>query len=293
MVTAASLASMGVSALSTFVLPIIILVVARRRWGCSLWSAAVGALVFVVFALLLEGGLHALVFTAIPNLPSKPMLYTIHAALAAGVFEELGRVCGFAVLQASDRRPDGVGRALGAGIGHGGIEAILLVGVATISHLVISVSVINAGTSEAFLAGLSDAQRDIVARQFELLINTPAPFYLLSIGERTIAMCLAHRPVSHDLDGVRREDPPLVDPRSDPRSRPGRCWGRAVSERGGERRRGAGVGIDRHCHSCTDGEANVCVHHSAARSRSSADIVNGRRVEVCPITRQCCAHGRR
>ena len=149
MVTAASLASMGVSALSTFVLPIIILVVARRRWGCSLWSAAVGALVFVVFALLLEGGLHALVFAAIPNLPSKPMLYTIYAALAAGVFEELGRVCGFAVLQASDRRPDGVGRALGAGIGHGGIEAILLVGVATISSLMISVSIINAGTSEA------------------------------------------------------------------------------------------------------------------------------------------------
>ena len=183
MVTAASLASMGVSALSTFVLPIIILVVARRRWGCSLWSAAVGALVFVVFALLLEGGLHALVFTALPNLPSKPMLYAIYAALAAGVFEELGRVCGFAVLQASDRRPDDVGRALGMGIGHGGIEAILLGGVATISNLVISVSIINAGTSEAFLAGLPDAQ-------FESLINAPAPFYLLSIGERTIAIAL-------------------------------------------------------------------------------------------------------
>lgn len=190
MVTAASLASMGVSALSTFVLPIIILVVARRRWGCSLWSAAVGALVFVVFALLLEGGLHALVFAAIPNLPSKPMLYTIYAVLAAGVFEELGRVCGFAVLQASDRRPDGVGRALGAGIGHGGIEAMLLVGVGMVSSLVTSVSIINAGASEAFLAGLPDAQRDIVARQFELLINTPAPFYLLSIGERTIAIAL-------------------------------------------------------------------------------------------------------
>jgi len=191
MVTAASLASMGVSALSTFVLPLIILVVARRRWGCSLWSAAVGALVFVVFALLLEGGLHALVFTVLPNLPSKPMLYTIYAALAAGVFEELGRVCGFAVLQASDRRPDGVGRALGMGIGHGGIEAILLVGVATISNLVVSVSIINAGTSEAFLAGLPDAQRDTVARQFGSLINTPAPFYLLRILGAILAHALA------------------------------------------------------------------------------------------------------
>ena len=190
MVTAASLACMGVSALVTLVLPIVILVVARRRWRFSLWSATVGALVFVVFALLLEGGLHALVFTAIPNLPSKPMLYTIYAALAAGVFEELGRVCGFAVLRASERRPDDVGRALGAGIGHGGIEAMLLVGVGMVSSLVTSVSIINAGTSEAFLAGLPDAQRDIVARQFELLINTPAPFYLLSIGERTIAIAL-------------------------------------------------------------------------------------------------------
>ena len=88
MVTAASLACMGVSALVTLVLPIVILVVVRRRWRFSLWSATVGALVFVVFALFLEGGLHALVFTSIPNLPSKPMLYTIYAALAAG----MGRV---------------------------------------------------------------------------------------------------------------------------------------------------------------------------------------------------------
>ena len=46
---------MGVSALAALVLPIVILVVVRRRWRFSLWSAAVGALVFVVFALLLEG----------------------------------------------------------------------------------------------------------------------------------------------------------------------------------------------------------------------------------------------
>ena len=290
MVTTASLASMGVSALSTFVLPIIILVVARRRWGCSLWSAAVGALVFVVFALLLEGGLHALVFAAIPNLPSKPMLYTIYAALAAGVFEELGRVCGFAVLQASDRRPDGVGRALGAGIGHGGIEAILLVGVATISSLMISVSIINAGTSDRWLARRPARYRGPpvrVAHQYACAV-LPAEY-----RRAYHRHCLAHRPVSLGLDGVHREDPPLVDPRSDPRPRSGRRRGSSVSKRSGECFRGAGVGIDRHRHSCTNGEANVCVHHSAARSRSRAGIVNGQRMGVCPLTRQCCAHGRR
>ena len=59
-----------------------------------------------------------------------------------------------------------------------------------VSSLVTSVSIINAGAREAFLAGLPDAQRDTVARQFDSLINTPAPVYLLSIGERAIAIAL-------------------------------------------------------------------------------------------------------
>ena len=59
-----------------------------------------------------------------------------------------------------------------------------------VSSLVTSVSIINAGASEAFLAGLPDAQRDAVARQFDSLINASAPFYLLSIGERAIAIAL-------------------------------------------------------------------------------------------------------
>ena len=131
-----------------------------------------------------------MVFFVFPNLVSKPVLYTTYGALAAGVLKEVGQVCGFTVLRASDRRPDDVGRALGTGIGHGGIEAILLVGVAMVSSLVSSVSIINTGASEAFLAGLPDAQRETVARQFDSLINAPAPFYLLSIGERAIAIAL-------------------------------------------------------------------------------------------------------
>ena len=57
-----------------------------------------------------------------------------------------------------------------------------------VSNLVTSVSIINAGARDTFLAGLPDAQRDIVAHQLDSLVNTPAPFYLLSIGERAIAI---------------------------------------------------------------------------------------------------------
>ena len=190
MVSTPSLVCMGASALAAFALPVLVLLILRRRWRFSLWSCAVGALVFVVFALILEGGMHSLVFAVLPGLRSNPALYTLYGALAAGVFEEVGRVCGFAVLRARDRRPDDVGRALGAGIGHGGIEAMALVGVGMVFSIVTSVSIINAGASEAFLAGLPDAQRDAVARQLDSLITTPAPLYLLSIGERAIAIAL-------------------------------------------------------------------------------------------------------
>ena len=59
-----------------------------------------------------------------------------------------------------------------------------------VSSIVTSVSIINAGVSETFLAGLPDIQRNTVARQFDSLINAPTPFYLLSIGERLIAIVL-------------------------------------------------------------------------------------------------------
>lgn len=190
MVSTLSLVCMGLTALAAVVLPVVLVILGRRRWHFSLWSCAVGALVFVVAVLILESATHSLVFVAAPILRSNRALYVLYGSLAAGVFEELGRVCGFAVLRRSGCGPDDVGRPIGAGIGHGGIEAMALVGVAMISSIVTSVSIINAGASDAFLSRLPESQRDAVAHQLESLISTPAPFYLLSIGERAIAIAL-------------------------------------------------------------------------------------------------------
>ena len=95
MVSTASLVCMGITALVAFALPIALIVVGRRRWRFSAWSCVVGALVFVVFALILESAAHAAVFAAFPAVQRSVALYTLYGALAAGVFEEFGRVCGF------------------------------------------------------------------------------------------------------------------------------------------------------------------------------------------------------
>ena len=190
MVPTASLVCMGAAALAAFALAVTVIVVGRRRWRFSARSCVVGALVFVVFALVLESAAHAAVFTALPALQRSAALYALYGALAAGVFEELGRVCGFALLRRIDRGPDGTGRALGAGVGHGCAEAVVVVGFGMVTSIVLSITVVNAGAADSVLSQLPEALRGAYAQRLDALVATPAPLYLLGIGERAVAIVL-------------------------------------------------------------------------------------------------------
>ena len=53
---------------------------------------------------------------------SSPWLYMLYGALTAGIFEECGRFCMYKTVM---RRYDGRAAAVTAGIGHGGIEAMI------------------------------------------------------------------------------------------------------------------------------------------------------------------------
>jgi len=119
---------MVVAAVISFGVPIGALVVARRRLHVQFRVVLVGALVFVVFAGFLEQLVHALAFSAFPGLRFTPVAFVPYAALAAGVFEELGRSCGFMLLLRSGKADHDLPCAIGYGVGHGGIEAMLIVG---------------------------------------------------------------------------------------------------------------------------------------------------------------------
>ena len=119
---------MVIAAVISFGAPIGALVVARRRLHVQFRAILVGALVFVVFAGLLEQLAHALAFSAFPGLRSTPVAFVPYAALAAGAFEELGRSCGLMLLLRPEKMDHGLLCAIGYGIGHGVIEAIMVVG---------------------------------------------------------------------------------------------------------------------------------------------------------------------
>ena len=111
--------------------------------------------------------------------------YAFSLAFTAGLFELAGR---FAVAKLM-RKKLTLRRSLAAGLGHGGIEAMIIVGITYINNLAY-IAMINAGTFDTVLAqaaalGVDVSQLELIKQQ--LLSASPALF-LLAGFERILAM---------------------------------------------------------------------------------------------------------
>lgn len=122
----ASIAGCIFTVLVSIALPVAALAVLKRKTGRGLLAALVGAGCFIGYALVLEQLLHAAVFSLFPAITLYPAAYTAYGCLAAGLFEETGRLMGLSLLCKKDRD---LALGVGYGIGHGGVEAALLAGV--------------------------------------------------------------------------------------------------------------------------------------------------------------------
>ena len=158
-------------------LPIGLMLFFRKKGGK--WTTfLIGAAIFVLFAMLLEPILHNLIFqTPLWSvLQGNVWLYGLYGGLAAGIFEETGRFLAFRLLLKKEREPI---TALSYGIGHGGAEAILLVGMTMISNLVLAAMVSSGGTTDP-----------VVLEAAAQLASTPAAMFLWAAVERAGAIAL-------------------------------------------------------------------------------------------------------
>jgi len=126
----------------SFLLPVGAVIWWRRKTKAPMWGFITGAICFILFAKLLEQGLHALcLIVASPisrTLNSSPVLFTIYAVLTAGIFEETGRLFGFKVMLKDNKEKSS---AVAYGIGHGGIEVILVLGMVYVVLLLAKIGV--------------------------------------------------------------------------------------------------------------------------------------------------------
>lgn len=158
--------------------PLGLLIWWKHKTGVSLSCFITGAVIFIVFAMILESMLHQFCLAgdhAISRaIQGSPILYMLYGAFAAGIFEETGRLFAFKVLLKKHKEK---ACAVAYGIGHGGIEIVLILGVSYLT-LLLALMGINMGSEDV------NAQLIMTANAITL------PGALIGIFERISAMMI-------------------------------------------------------------------------------------------------------
>lgn len=194
MVSTVTLICIVITFLITFVLPIvvyIILGVKNKKKGVWLaWLA--GGLGFFIAQPLLRTFILNTCFDkdkVLSFADNHYIIYCLLLAASAALVEVLARFVVAKIL--SVKGLTGI-RALAAGLGHGSIESIIIVGTAYINNIIYSV-MINTGTFDTMLDQISKAgvSTDALIPVKDALINT-APYTFLLAGYERILTVILH-----------------------------------------------------------------------------------------------------
>ena len=176
----------------SLILPLILLLVFalrnRKQGIVSAWI--IGALGFFIPQMMIRLPILTLLSPQLTRLSQfSPLLYALGLAVTAGLFELAGRIMAARVM-GNRLTPK---RALAAGLGHGGIEAMVIIGISYINNLVYIVMLQN-GTFDALLA--QNASSPEVVAQLEqvrtaLLTTSPAMFLLAGFERLLTMVCQA------------------------------------------------------------------------------------------------------
>ena len=166
--------------------PVLIALWWRKHSHCKLLTILIGAFTFLLFSQGLEGGLHYLCLV-MDNPVSRAingssLLYATYGAFAAGIFEESGRYLAFRTVLKKRTAPE---TAISYGIGHGGIE-MMLVGSASFG-LYLAVYFLYQSGGEAALLPLAGSAEMVPALLAQVSQFTTG-FCLLALFERFIAL---------------------------------------------------------------------------------------------------------
>ena len=180
---------MAVNAILGFAIPIFLAWWAVKKHNAKLSTILIGAATFIVFALVLESLVHKLVLAGDRGaaIQGNVLYYALYGGLMAGLFEETGRFLSMKFLL--KKEPTETKPGVSYGLGHGGVEMLILFGFSMISVLTMAVMV-NAGQTDALLAKTPEASQAALTAQFEQLKTTSAGTYLYGLWERLSAITL-------------------------------------------------------------------------------------------------------
>lgn len=186
-VSTLSIAGMTVSLLIAVLLPIVLCIVVRKKTKAKFSSLFLGCATFVVFALVLEQILHMVVLRVTgTTLTGNIWLYALYGGAAAAVFEETGRIITMKFIMKKNLNRE---NALMYGVGHGGVEAILIIGLAQISNIATAI-MINSNQMGMVLNVLDEKQKAATIESLSTLWTTPGYMFFMGGIERVSAIIL-------------------------------------------------------------------------------------------------------
>jgi uncharacterized membrane protein YhfC len=179
--SSAWIAAAAAAYLFAILYPVLLAVAARRRLGAGWRYFWFGALIFAIFQLVTRvPAVDAIGLVFGKQIQSSPVLrwgWLLILAVTAGLFEEVGRYVGYRLLMRREEKT--WNRGVMYGLGHGGLESILIVGLAGLYSLLQLVTISAVG-----LKVVPAAQRAQVAQQLHAIAAQPGWFPLLAAWER-------------------------------------------------------------------------------------------------------------
>ena len=189
MIPTSSLVMIVINLILGFAVPVCLAWWLVRKHNASLRTILIGAATFIVFALILESIVHNIVLKGPYGaaIQGNTLYYALYGGLMAGLFEETGRFLSMKYLL--KKEPATVKPALAYGIGHGGVEMILLFGFTMISYLAMAV-MIKAGQADTLFGSVpAEAQGQIQATVSQLT-DSGVGDWLMGLWERISALLL-------------------------------------------------------------------------------------------------------
>ena len=189
MIPTSSLVMIIINLVLGFAIPICLACWLVKKHNANLRTILIGAATFIVFALVLESIVHNIVLkgphgAAIQN---NTLYLAIYGGLMAGLFEETGRFLSMKYLL--KKEPTTVKPALAYGIGHGGVEMILLFGFTMISSLVMA-AMVNAGQTDTLLGQVPAEAQGQIQATISQLTDSGVGDWLMGLWERISALIL-------------------------------------------------------------------------------------------------------
>ena len=191
-VSTSSLLFMLLTAVLGIALPLITAIIWCKKKHEPFTTVLIGAATFLLFAIVIEKPLQALVISLDSPVSqfvnARPVLWGIIVGLFPGVFEETGRFVAFkTVLRKRKQRETG----LSHGIGHGGFEALFILGVTYIEYFVFAIMLNQGSFVELMIEPVKDTLTPEVVKQITGIVEQITTFSAATMGVALVDRLIA------------------------------------------------------------------------------------------------------